>query len=53
MKKLIVLNYNNGHVDIYNLEDTNFGIEEIVQAKGYRMDEVEWMVVDELVINYK
>lgn len=53
-RTIIILNFNTGEVDIHTkvLADMQ-SAETYIQEQGYSLDEIEWMVVDDLKVNIK
>ena len=49
--KLIVLNYATAEVHIYSIEK-DIDAEDFIAEKGMAIEDCEWMVADELNLNY-
>lgn len=52
MSKLVVLNYSNGTVNIHNISDNKDYEEELLEDLGYSETDCEWMIGDNLKINF-
>ena len=51
METLVVMDYCIGRVDIYNISNDTDVSEELLNKLGYNIDEISWMVSENVNIN--